>query len=297
MPIPRDDAEDLAWLLEPSEEPPEPEPPTAQALADDPPEGDDGEEGWLADWALAGDPIDALDWEEPAAKRERRRAARATTTLLDPVVQPMGRPQDGRKGAKGAAGPARESEKEQKTAEARPAGEGGRVDPLSEAARSALMAKVKSARTKPEMAFRSALRAIGLTGYRTTPEGLPGRPDVAFIGPRVAVFVDGCFWHGCSSCYRKPAGNAAYWEAKRERNMERDARVTAVLESRGWMVVRFWEHELRGEGARAAAERVQLLVGQRLAEKAAKRHAGAAGDATELAQKAEAGLAPAREES
>ena len=82
-----------------------------------------------------------------------------------------------------------------------------RADPLSPERRSALMAKVKSAKTKPELALRDALRAARLTGYRLAPKNLPGKPDFAFGKARVAVFVDGCFWHGCSSCYRQPEGN------------------------------------------------------------------------------------------
>ena len=141
-----------------------------------------------------------------------------------------------------------------------------RKDPLSEAARSSLMGKVKSQKTKPELALKGALRALGLTNYRLAPRTLPGKPDIAFGGARVAVFVDGCFWHGCSQCYRKPEGNGEYWAEKKERNMARDIRVNNDLEAMGWLPVRFWEHELRGDGSRDAAEKVQLLVGQRLAD-------------------------------
>jgi DNA mismatch endonuclease, patch repair protein len=67
---------------------------------------------------------------------------------------------------------------------------------------------------------------------------------VAFIRARVAVFVDGCFWHGCPKCYRSPSTNREYWDQKLTANRARDQRVTLQLESAGWAVMRFWEHDI-----------------------------------------------------
>jgi DNA mismatch endonuclease (patch repair protein) len=73
---------------------------------------------------------------------------------------------------------------------------------------------------------------------------LPGRPDFVFRRQHVCVFVDGCFWHGCPRCYRRPSSNRKYWDEKVKRNRARDRRVNQELRRRGWRVLRFWEHDL-----------------------------------------------------
>ncbi|TNE90392.1 MAG: very short patch repair endonuclease [Deltaproteobacteria bacterium] len=105
------------------------------------------------------------------------------------------------------------------------------------------MARVRGRDTKPEVRLRKALWAEGLR-YRigTRVEGV--RPDLAFIGPRVCVFVDGCFWHGCPHHYVRPRTREAFWAGKLRANNERDREQTRRLESRGWRVVRIWEHEV-----------------------------------------------------
>ena len=111
--------------------------------------------------------------------------------------------------------------------------------------------------TPGELALRTALRALGLR-YRIEVM-LPGtrrRADVAFVRAKVAVFVDGCFWHGCPEHGRVPSTNPQYWPAKFARNRARDERVTAALEADGWTVVRLWEHVPVAE----AAERVRVAV-------------------------------------
>ena len=74
---------------------------------------------------------------------------------------------------------------------------------------------------------------------------LPGRPDILFVGARVAVFVDGCFWHGCPEHGTQPKTRTEFWAAKIARNRERDEEVNAALVAMGWRVVRIWEHQLR----------------------------------------------------
>ena len=132
-------------------------------------------------------------------------------------------------------------------------------DDRSSAQRSETMRRVKSRDTSCEFALRRALHARGLR--YSLRRRLPGSPDIVFTRARVAVFVDGCFWHGCPQHCRRPTGNAAYWRAKIARNMERDRRVAAELETLGWRVVRVWEHEVR-KGAERSAARIERLVRQ-----------------------------------
>lgn len=100
--------------------------------------------------------------------------------------------------------------------------------------------------TKPEVALRRALHAMGLRFRKDQAiqaDGARVRADVVFSRARVAVFVDGCFWHGCSSHCRIPTRNRDYWKAKIDRNRARDEHVGAALEAAGWHVIRIWEHE------------------------------------------------------
>lgn len=100
--------------------------------------------------------------------------------------------------------------------------------------------------TKPEIKVRRMLREMGFTGYRCDWAKAPGRPDVAFVGRRLAIEIRGCFWHRCPTCNLSvPKKNTEYWEAKFARNRERDERNLAELEARGWKVLVLWEHQLR----------------------------------------------------
>lgn len=100
--------------------------------------------------------------------------------------------------------------------------------------------------TAPEVKLRRALHAGGLRfrkDYAVQGEGVRTRPDLVFTRRRIAVFVDGCFWHGCSTHCRIPTRNQEYWLAKIGRNRERDAATSEALAAAGWGVVRIWEHE------------------------------------------------------
>jgi DNA mismatch endonuclease, patch repair protein len=117
----------------------------------------------------------------------------------------------------------------------------------SSAGRSANMRANRRSDTGPEMALRRALHG---RGYRYRKDyrldlaaGARVRPDIAFTARRVAVFVDGCFWHACPEHGSKPAANTWYWGPKLQRNVERDRAADAALAAAGWEVVRIWEHE------------------------------------------------------
>ncbi len=111
---------------------------------------------------------------------------------------------------------------------------------------SALMSRIRGRDTGPEKALRKALRGSGHTGYRLHYKGAPGRPDIAFVGRKVAVFVHGCFWHGCPHCQqRSPKNNSAFWREKLDRNKARDDRKTRALRTSGWSVITIWECRLR----------------------------------------------------
>lgn len=111
------------------------------------------------------------------------------------------------------------------------------------------MAAIRSTGNKDtELRFLAMMRRNGITGWRRHAK-LPGRPDFLFRQARVAVFIDGCFWHGCARCYRAPNSNAHYWGPKIERNRARDKKTTRVLREAGWRVLRFWECSLQRESA------------------------------------------------
>jgi DNA mismatch endonuclease (patch repair protein) len=130
--------------------------------------------------------------------------------------------------------------------------------PSSEAARN----RMKAARqrdTAAEMALRSKLHRIGLR-YRVDVSPLKGirrRADVVFRPTKVAVYVDGCFWHGCPIHGTWPKANAEFWREKIERNKERDADTNQRLKEAGWKVIRVWEHENPKEVAEKIAQIVQ----------------------------------------
>jgi DNA mismatch endonuclease (patch repair protein) len=107
------------------------------------------------------------------------------------------------------------------------------------------MARVRSVDTGPELAIRRALWHAGLR-YRVRPS-IPGRPDLAFVGCKIAVFVDGCFWHGCPEHYKASVTNVAFWSEKIARNQHRDREVEFALRRLGWTVLRYWEHEVEGD--------------------------------------------------
>lgn len=105
----------------------------------------------------------------------------------------------------------------------------------------------KSKNTKPELLVRAGLREAGLSGYRLHWKKAPGRPDICYPGRRVAIFVNGCFWHRCPHCnLLLPKTNVEFWRAKFERNRARDQRDNELLVASGWEVLVIWECRLKG---------------------------------------------------
>lgn len=111
-----------------------------------------------------------------------------------------------------------------------------------------------------ELALMNLLRQHGITGWRRN-QKIFGKPDFLFRRNRLALFVDGCFWHGCAKHCKIPAGNRAFWKKKFAANKARDRRVNRVLRKEGWRVLRIWEHDLAKRGA-ACVRRIQAVLSQ-----------------------------------
>ena len=119
------------------------------------------------------------------------------------------------------------------------------MDTFSKTERSRIMASVKSKNTKStELKFISLLKEKNITGWRRN-YPLAGKPDFVFSRAKIAVFIDGCFWHGCPNHCRMPSSNVNYWNAKIGKNRIRDKKITKVLRMKGWQVIRIWEHEIK----------------------------------------------------
>lgn len=111
---------------------------------------------------------------------------------------------------------------------------------------SKVMSANKARNTKPEILLRKALYQNGLKGYRLNWKKVPGSPDIAFPGRRIAVFVHGCFWHRCPICNLKmPKSNQAFWSQKFAKNVERDRTKQEQLQAMGWQVIVVWECEIK----------------------------------------------------
>lgn len=125
--------------------------------------------------------------------------------------------------------------------------------------RSQIMARVRSRNTEPEQRLRKALWRLGLR-YRLGAK-LPGSPDIVFVSARIAIFVDGCFWHNCPIHGELPVTNREYWQAKITRNEDRDRRVDEELQHLGWNVLRVWEHDI-DQNVESVAEQIGYRIRQ-----------------------------------
>ena len=136
------------------------------------------------------------------------------------------------------------------------------MDIYNKETRSRVMRSVRSKNTKPEMAVRSLLHALGCR-YRLHSDVLPGSPDIVFASRRKVIFVHGCFWHqhsGCKSADR-PSANSDYWRAKLDRNMERDCKVLDATHALGWSALVIWECETRKGDRNLLQTRLREFLG------------------------------------
>jgi DNA mismatch endonuclease (patch repair protein) len=119
------------------------------------------------------------------------------------------------------------------------------ADTVTKARRSEIMRSIRSKDTQPERIVRESLRKMGLTGYRLNRKDIIGKPDIAFMSRRIAIFVHGCYWHGHShrGVRRLPKTTRRYWEKKIDDNRHRDLRTRAALSKQGWTSIIIWECE------------------------------------------------------
>jgi DNA mismatch endonuclease (patch repair protein) len=129
------------------------------------------------------------------------------------------------------------------------------ADVFTRLKRSEVMSKIRGRGNRStELRMVAMMRLHGIKGWRRH-RSLPGRPDFVFPKERVAVFVDGCFWHGCPAHYVEPKSSTSFWRAKIAGNRARDRRNTLALQQLGWRVVRLWEHDFKKGGRSAGALR------------------------------------------
>ena len=125
---------------------------------------------------------------------------------------------------------------------------------------SKVMSAIRGKNTGPELALRKALQEVGEGGYRLHWKKVPGRPDIAYPGKKVAVFVHGCFWHSCPVCRTPlPKTHTDFWHSKLQVNRKRDFGKIKALEKIGWRVVVMWEHELKND-PKKCAERIKMVM-------------------------------------
>ena len=117
------------------------------------------------------------------------------------------------------------------------------MDKITKEQRSHNMSMIRSSNTKPELLFRKYIWNRKIRGYRINYK-IKSRPDVYFPKKKIAIFIDGCFWHKCQECYARPKSNNEYWDRKIENNVIRDDQANQHLKDKGISVIRFWEREI-----------------------------------------------------
>lgn len=132
-------------------------------------------------------------------------------------------------------------------------------DVFDKSKRSEIMSAVHSKKNKStELKLIEVFKKNNIRGWRRNYK-VKGHPDFVFLNKKVAVFVDGCFWHGHDCRNTRPADNADYWQKKRERNMCHDIEITELFEGRGWKVIRIWECELKTKNQRQLKDKISVL--------------------------------------
>lgn len=134
------------------------------------------------------------------------------------------------------------------------------MDKISREQRSRNMAAIRSRGNRTtEAELASLLRKNRITGWRMHQKGICGSPDFLFAKTKLAVFADGCFWHGCGKHCIMPKSNKDYWRKKIARNKTRDRAVNALLRKKGWKIIRIWEHDLKKHPTKAT-EKIRILT-------------------------------------
>lgn len=134
------------------------------------------------------------------------------------------------------------------------------ADVFDKQQRSQIMQKVKSRGNKStELKLILVFRENNISGWRRNYK-VKGHPDFVFLEKKIAIFVDGCFWHGHDCRNTTPSDNKEYWDRKRQRNIQHDKEVTAIFEARGWTVIRIWECELKKKNAEILMKKLEPLL-------------------------------------
>lgn len=134
------------------------------------------------------------------------------------------------------------------------------TDIFTQKKRSEIMSKVHSSGNKStELRLIKVFKELGITGWRRY-YNVKGHPDFVFLEKRIAIFVDGCFWHGHDCRNTRPNNNRDYWEKKREKNIEHDKVITELFIHRGWTVIRIWECELQKKNRNILMCKLSVLV-------------------------------------
>ena len=136
-------------------------------------------------------------------------------------------------------------------------------DNLSPIDRQRAMKAVKGKGTKPERQLWAMLAGMGISGWRKNANDIAGKPDIVFDKRKIVIFIDGCFWHKCPYCKRPlPKTNIEYWEQKIKRNVLLANQYVKELNNNGWLVIRFWEHEIKSPNYRKTIKKrlAQVLL-------------------------------------
>lgn len=132
------------------------------------------------------------------------------------------------------------------------------TDVLTPKQRKYNMSRIRGKNTVPEIKLRKMLFASGIRGYRIH-YNLPGKPDLVFVKKKIAVFIDGCFWHKCPVDFQEPETRKEFWMKKIQSNIDRDKKVNEQLKNDGWTIIRIWEHEIKKEPEEVVKKIIALL--------------------------------------
>jgi len=132
------------------------------------------------------------------------------------------------------------------------------ADNLSREKRSKVMASIRGKNTRPEVTIRKILWKKGMR-YRLHNKSVFGTPDISLKKRKIAIFVDGCFWHGCNRCYKEPKTNVEFWRNKIIQNKKRRIKVRRHLKKEGWRILEFWEHEINSDPV-LVSKKIKLVL-------------------------------------